>query len=133
MAEPELSEIEIASPSVVHAAARDFAAALAETPEFKAFEQAYMELRQDVVAQQALSTHQDKAASLSVLLALDAVSEADRAELERLRQDYLRFASVQAYTSAQAELTTLCQQAAGKISTAIGLNYASSCATSCCG
>lgn len=33
-------DIDIAPPSVVKQAARDFAAALAETPKFKAFEQA---------------------------------------------------------------------------------------------
>ena len=133
MAEPELNEIEVASPSVVHTAARDFAAALAETPEFKAFEQAYMTLSQDAAAQKAMSAYRDKANELDVMLKLNAVSEAERAELERLRQDYLTCASVQSYGAALAELTSLCQQTAGKISAAIGLNYASSCATSCCG
>ena len=33
-------DIEIAPPSIVKQAARDFAAALAETPQFKAFDQA---------------------------------------------------------------------------------------------
>ena len=133
MAETELNEIEVASASVVHSAARDFAAALAETPEFKAFEQAYMTLSQDAAAQKAMSAYRDKANELDVMLKLNAVSEAERAELEGLRLDYMTRASVQAYATAQAELTALCQQAAGKISAAIGLNYASSCATSCCG
>jgi Protein of unknown function (DUF964). len=133
MDEMEINEIEVATPSVVHAAGRDFAAALAETAQFKAFEQAHEALSHDVAAQQALSAYRDKADSLSVLLKLNATSEAERAELERLRQDYLMRASVQDYAAAQAELTTLCQQAAGKISAAIGLNYAASCGTSCCG
>jgi cell fate (sporulation/competence/biofilm development) regulator YlbF (YheA/YmcA/DUF963 family) len=133
MGEMELNEIEVASPAVVHAAGRDFAAALAETPEFKAFEQAYMTLSQDAAAQKAMSAYRDKANALDVMLKLNAVSEADRAELEQLRQTYLTCASVQSYSTALAELTSLCQQTAGKISAAIGLNYASSCATSCCG
>jgi cell fate (sporulation/competence/biofilm development) regulator YlbF (YheA/YmcA/DUF963 family) len=129
----KLNEIEVASPSVVYAAGRDFAAALAETAQFKAFEQAYEALSHDVAAQQALTAFQDKAESLSVLLKLNAANEAERAELEGLRQDYLGRASVQAYADAQAELTNLCQQVAGKISAAIGLNYAASCGSSCCG
>ena len=133
MDEMGLKEIEVASPPVVRTAARDFAATLAETPQFKTFEQAYEALSHDVAAQQALSAYRDKAESLRALLMLNAVSEAERAELERLKQDYLTRASVQAFAAAEAELTALCQQAAGMISAAIGLNYAASCGASCCG
>ena len=106
MDEMELNEIEVASPSVVHAAGRDFAAALAETAQFKAFEQAYEALSQDVAAQQALSAYRDKANSLEVMLKLNAVSEAERAELEQLRQDYLnRAPACNPMRAAQAELT----------------------------
>lgn len=133
MDEMELNEIEVASPSVVRTAARDFAAALAETPQFKAFEQAYESLSHDAAAQQALSAYRTKAKSLRALLMLNAGSEAERAELERLKQDYLTHTIVQAYAIAEAELTVLCQQAAGMISEAIGLNYAASCGASCCG
>jgi cell fate (sporulation/competence/biofilm development) regulator YlbF (YheA/YmcA/DUF963 family) len=129
----ELNELESAPPSVIFAAARDFAAALAETPQFKAFEQAYEGLSHDTTAQQALSAYRDKAESLRALLMLNAVSETERAELERLKQDYLTRASMQAYAAAEVELTALCQQAAGMISAAIGLNYAASCGASCCG
>jgi cell fate (sporulation/competence/biofilm development) regulator YlbF (YheA/YmcA/DUF963 family) len=129
----KLNEIEVASPSVVHEAGRNFAVALAETAQFKAFEQAYEALSHDVAAQQALTAFREKADSLNVVLKLNAAGETERAELERLRQDYLGRASVQAYADAQAELTSLCQQVAGKISAAIGLNYASSCGSSCCG
>src|SRR5512143_3483929 len=117
----QLNEIEVASPAVVEAAGRDFAAALAETPQFKAFEQAYEALSHDAAAQQSLSAYQAKAQALRALLRLNAVGEAERAELERLRDDYLARATVQAYAAAEAELTTVCQQAAGRISAAIGL------------
>jgi len=133
MDEMGLKEIEVASPPVVRTAARDFAAALAETPQFKVFERACEALNHDFAAQQALSAYRDKAESLRALLMLNAVSETERAELERLKQDYLTRASVQGYAAAEAELTALCQQAAGMISAAIGLNYAASCGASCCG
>ncbi len=129
----ELNEIEVASPTVVRAAAREFAAALAETPEFKAFDQACVVVSQDPAAQQAQSAYQIKATALRARRMANAISEAERAELERLRQAYLTCASVQAYAVAEAELTALCQQAAGTISAAIGLNYAAACGTSCCG
>ena len=133
MDEIGLNEIEVASLSVVHAAGRDFAAALAEAAQFKAFEQTYEALSHDVAAQQALSAYRGKAESLRALLMLNAVSETERGELEQLKQNYLTRASVQGYAAAEAELTALCQQAAGRISAAIGLNYAASCGASCCG
>jgi len=128
-----IEDIEMASPSVVKQAARGFATALAETPQFETFEQAYESLSHDATAQQALSAYRTKAESLRALLMLNAVDEPERAELERLKNDYLTHATVQAYAAAEAELTALCQQAAGMISDAIGLNYAASCGASCCG
>lgn len=133
MNEVELTEIEIAPPSVVRSAGRDFAAALAETPHFQAFEQAYERLSHDATAQQALSAYRTKAESLRALLMLNAVGEDERVELERLKQAYVSRASVQALSAAEAELTALCQEAAGMISAAIGFDYAASCGASCCG
>ena len=133
MDEMELREMEIAPPSVVRAPGRDFAAALAETPQFKAFEQAYESLSHDAAAQQALSAYQAKAEALRALLMLNAVAESEHAELERLKNDYLARATVQTYDIAEAELAALCRQAAGMISETIGLNYAACCGASCCG
>lgn len=129
----KLNDIEVASPSVVRAAARDFATALAETPQFKTFESAYKALQDDASALQALSAYQEKAKSLRALLMLNAVSEVDRTELDRLKNEYMTRTTVQACAVAESELTALCHQAAGMISDAIGLNYAASCGASCCG
>lgn len=126
-------DIEIAPPSVVKRAASDFAAALAETPQFKTFEGAYEALKKDAEASQALSAYQEKVKSLRALLMLNAVGEVERAELEHLKNDYVTRPTVQAYAAAETELTSLCQQTAGMISEAIGLNYAASCGASCCG
>lgn len=129
----ELNDIEVASPSVVRAAARDFATALAETPQLKAFESAYKALKDDASALQALSAYQEKAKSLRALLMLNVVSGVDRTELERLKNEYMTRSTVQACAVAESELTALCHQAVGMISDAIGLNYAASCGGSCCG
>jgi len=133
MNESELDDIDVAPPSVVKAAAHDFAAALAETPQFKAFEQAYEALNQDTAAHQSLSIYQEKVKSMRATLMLNAVSDAERAELEKLKNDYMTRSAVQAYATAEAELTALCQQVAGMISASTGLNYAACCGTSCCG
>jgi cell fate (sporulation/competence/biofilm development) regulator YlbF (YheA/YmcA/DUF963 family) len=129
----ELTELDATPPAVVHTTARDFAVALAETPQFKTFEQANEALNNDVSALQALSAYQAKVKSLRALLMLNAVSEVDQAELERLKNAYVTRSTVQAYAVAEAELTSLCQQAAELISEAIGLNYAAACGASCCG
>ncbi len=133
MNEMELTGIEIAPPTAVRAAARGFAGAMVETPQFRAFELAYDTLRHDAAAQESLAAYRGKAESLQALLMLNAVSEVERADLQKLKQDYLTRASVQAYTAAEAELIALCQKAAGMISAAIGLNYAAACGASCCG
>ncbi len=123
----------VSTPEATLSAARDFVAALAETRQFKAFEQAYEAVRSDSAAQEALALYQAKAGSLQAMLMLNAVEEAERAELERLKQDYLSRASVQALNDAEAGLTELCREVAGRISAAVGLNYAASCGASCCG
>ena len=129
----ELNDVEMASPSVVRQAARDFAVALADTPQFAGFEAAGEQLNKDLVAQRAIQAFQTKQQSLQTMLMLNAVSPEDRAELERLREAFLSEPSVNAYFQAQAELNAVCQAAAHILSQSIGLNYAAACGASCCG
>ena len=132
--EDTLSEnIEIASPSVVMQAARDFAASLAETPQFKAFEQTAYAFRQNQAAQQAMQAYQQKQQSLRALVMLNALSAEQRDELERLQSAFINQPVVQEYFTAQAELATLCQALGDELSESIGLNYAAACGVSCCG
>ena len=126
-------DVEMASPTVVKQAARDFAAALAETPQFKAFEQTAYAFRQDQAAQQAKQAYQQKQQSLRALLMLNALSAEQRDELERLQGGFINQPVVQEYFTAQAELATLCQALGDALSESIGLNYAASCGVSCCG
>jgi cell fate (sporulation/competence/biofilm development) regulator YlbF (YheA/YmcA/DUF963 family) len=126
-------DIEMASPSVVKQAARDFAAALAETPQFIAFEQAAYAFRQDQTAQQVMQAYQQKQQSLRALVMLNALSAEQRDELERLQSAFINHPVVQEYFTAQAELATLCQALGDALSESIGLNYAAACGVSCCG
>ncbi len=128
----DLNELELAPPDVVRQAARDFALALAETPQFKAYEEAIDCLNHDTAAQQAIDAFQAKRESLQALLLLNSVSEADQAELQHLQNVFSSTPAVMAYAQAQAELMTICQAAADFLSQAIGLNYAAACASGCC-
>jgi cell fate (sporulation/competence/biofilm development) regulator YlbF (YheA/YmcA/DUF963 family) len=128
-----LNEIEIVPPSVVWHAVNDFASALAETSQFKAFEQADLQLRQDANAQQALSIYHEKWRSLEALIRLNALSIEDQQELERLRQAYLVNTTVNAYAQARMDLAPLCQAAGKMISQATGLNFPAVCSSGCCG
>jgi len=133
MEDTVLEDIEIAAPSVVRQAARDFAAALAETPQFKALEQAAYAFRQNQAAQLALQAYQQKQQSLRALLMLNALSAEQRADLENLHKAFINQPVVQAYFQAQTELASLCQALGDALSESIGLNYAAACGASCCG
>ncbi len=133
MTDTAFDNIEIAPPAVVQQAARDFAAAMAETPQFKAYEQATYAFRQDQEAQQAMQVFQQKQQSLYALLMLNALNAEQSAELESPKSAFFDREVVQAYLLAQDELLALCQVLGDQLSESIGLNYAAVCAASCCG
>jgi cell fate (sporulation/competence/biofilm development) regulator YlbF (YheA/YmcA/DUF963 family) len=128
----ESNELELAPPEVVRQAAHDFAATLAETPQFRAYEEAVERLNHDAVAQRAIDAYQAKQQSLQAMLMLNAVSEADKAELQRLQNAFSSVPAVVAYAQAQAELMAICQASADGLSQAIGLSYAAACGSGCC-
>jgi cell fate (sporulation/competence/biofilm development) regulator YlbF (YheA/YmcA/DUF963 family) len=128
-----VDDMEIAPPSVVKQAARDFAAVLSETPEFKAFEQAARVFQKDEVAQRAMQAYESKQRSLQALIMLNAVPAEEQKELEHLQQDFMSQPSVVAYLQAQNDLMVLSQACASLLSHATGLNYSASCSSSCCG
>ncbi len=132
MSDLTLNDVEIASRSAVSQAARDFARALAATPQFLAWEDAEHKLRTDQVAQQVIGAYQSKQQSTRMATMLGTVSAADRAELERLQQAFLNNPTVAVYLRAQADVTGLCQAAAEQLSRHIGLNFTSACGPGCC-
>lgn len=128
-----ISDIEVASPSLVKQAARNFASTLAETPQFKSFEQVAERFRQDQAAQQAMEAYKEKQMSWRALMMLNALGPEQRAELDSLKNAFLNQPVVQEYFQAQTELATLCQTLGDALSESIGLNYAAACGVSCCG
>lgn len=134
MADTTWNDLEVASKEVVMQAARLFAEALAESPQYQAFEQALFTFRQDGVAQNAIQDFQNKQASLKGLLMLDAVSTEDRQELQALADRVNQQLSVIAYSQAQNDLVAISQELGDLVSNSIGLDYASVCRTGgCCG
>lgn len=113
-------------------AVRDFATSLVETPQFQAFEQTATILNNDAAAQRAMEAHQAKQDSLQTLLMLNAVSDADRAELENLRRAVIAQPAVSAYVDAERAMVTLLQAVATVVSEEIGVPFAVS-RTKCCG
>jgi len=113
-------------------AARQFAAVLAETPEYQAFDEAQFRLRQDAAAQGAIRAFQEKQQALGWQLQFGLIGDAEREELWRLQQAMLAQPVVRGYVEAQERLGLLCQEAAGLISEVIGLSFAASCGPGCC-
>jgi cell fate (sporulation/competence/biofilm development) regulator YlbF (YheA/YmcA/DUF963 family) len=133
MNDQAINDIEVAPPSAVKQAARNFASTLAETPEFKSFEQVAERFRQDQSAQQAMKAFKEKQRDWRALMMLNALSPEQRTELESLKNAFVNQPVVQEYFQAQTELATLCQTLGDALSESIGLNYAAACGVSCCG
>jgi len=109
---------------------QDFAAAVAETPEFQAYEQANLALRQDQPAQrliEALQVAQQRARW--GWLAADDGEES----LEALQRRTMEHPTVKAYVEAQERLNVLCQDVNTMLADAIGTDFAAAAAPSCCG
>ena len=114
-------------------AARNLAAALSETPEFQAFEQASQALRADPTAGLAIRALQAKQQALRAVLALGAASPAEQAELAELERAVREHPVVGAYARAEGGLTALCQTVGDVLSDHTGLNFAAACgAGGCC-
>jgi cell fate (sporulation/competence/biofilm development) regulator YlbF (YheA/YmcA/DUF963 family) len=128
------NDLEVAPKSAVMQAARQFAEVLADTPEFQEFEQAYISYNKDAEARSAIEEFQKKQSSLKALLMLDAVSDEDRQELQRLQDRFYQQPSVLRYSKAQQELMAISQAIGDLLSKAIGMDYGASCRTGgCCG
>lgn len=128
------NDLEIASQEVVMQAAKQFAEAFAETPQYRKLEQTYTDFSQDTEAQKARSEFLIKQASLKGLMRLNAVSAEDRQELQRLQNRFNSQPSVLRYGKAQDDVVMIAQEIGDLLSEAIGLDYANSCRTGgCCG
>ena len=116
----------------VQRAARDFAAALAATPQYAAFERAGEALETDAQANQIISEYDNLQHSLYMMTMLGAVSPEDQADLDGLKEALRTNETIAAYSQSQADLAALCQEAGSLLSQRIGINFAAACGKSCC-
>jgi cell fate (sporulation/competence/biofilm development) regulator YlbF (YheA/YmcA/DUF963 family) len=133
MSTMSIPDLEMGLTGEVHQAVRAFAAALAMTPAFLAFEQAHDALRGDAAAQRAGAAYEEKQRALRMMLMLGAVGADEQAELDRLRDAFLNAPSVAAMLQAQESLQALCHATADIVSEAIDLDFAAACGPRCCG
>lgn len=134
MVDTTWNDLEVASKSTVMQAARQFAEVLAETVQFRTFEQACYNFRLDADAQIAIQNFQKKQASLKALLVLNAVCAEERLDLQSLLDKVNQRQSVIEYNQAQQALLSISQAIGDRLSQAIGLDFANSCRTGgCCG
>jgi cell fate (sporulation/competence/biofilm development) regulator YlbF (YheA/YmcA/DUF963 family) len=127
-----LNTLDIAPADVALQAAHDFAAALAQTPQFRAFEKASEEIQADQKVREAVRAFQTKQQSLQGVMAQDALTEEDQAELDRLRANYFALESVSTYNRAEADLKALCQIAGDILSQTTGVDFAGACQSGGC-
>ena len=118
-------------PEAFEPAARALAAALAETPEHQAFDQARFSMRDDAVAQRAIRAFQERQIGLSWKLQMGLTSDAEREELQRLQQTMLAQPAVQAYMDTQQHLSLVCSEVSELVSQIIGISFAASCGPGC--
>ncbi len=132
MKNQEVGELEVTPPSVVQGAAHDFAQALARSPQFRAFEEAQESLRQDQAAQRIITAYQSKQQALRMPMMLGTATPKERAELQRLQQEFLAHPTIAAYLAAQNDLIAVCQATADILSRHLGLSFAGACKKGCC-
>ena len=113
------------------AAARELAAALAETPQFKALDQAGVALRHDSDAQAAIHAFQQRQRDLGWKLQTGLISDAERQHLKMLQMAMLAKPAVRAYMNAQQQFARVCYEASELVSEIIGLPFAASCGPDC--
>lgn len=116
---------------VLETAMRDFAQVLTDSAVFQRFEQASKQMRADAAAQAAMNAFQQKQHSLQALLMLNAVSPADRSELQRLQEAFFSQPTVATLLEAQDDLRAICQMASSILSERIGLPFAAACGPGC--
>lgn len=130
---PSPATADLAITDKVREAATAFAQILADTPEFRAFEESYQAFKHIRAAQDAIRLFEEKQRSLQMVQQLGVVEPKERDELNRLREAMMNEPKVRAYVEAQDELMVLCQAVVKEISGAIRLDFAGACAPSCCG
>lgn len=128
------NDLEIAPNSVVIETARQLAEVMIDSKQYTEFERSYLLFREDNEAQKIIREFQAKQNSLRGLIQLNAVSEEDQKELQRLQTSFSQRPAVIRYSKAQNELMRFSQEIGDHLSDAIGMDFSSACRSGgCCG
>ncbi|MGZ8514820.1 MAG: YlbF family regulator [Candidatus Limnocylindrales bacterium] len=115
-------------------AAGTFGAALRASPEFSDLMAAERTLSADAEATAAIEAFGALQAELRVEIAVGAITDDKRIELDRLRERMTAIPSVASYVAATAAFESVCRETAAVISAQIGIDFAANCRSGgCCG
>jgi cell fate (sporulation/competence/biofilm development) regulator YlbF (YheA/YmcA/DUF963 family) len=127
------TEIRISTEQDISNAIRDFTSALIETAQYKKYDSASDMFQKDQAAQKALQAYRSKARDLQTKQMFNTLTQSEQQDLQRLWIAFLGIKSVKEFFDAQGEFQALCRDCAQVISDSCGLDYATSCGSSCCG
>src|SRR5512136_3084671 len=102
-------------------AARALAAALAETLQFKALDQAAVAMRHDNDARAAIHAFQQRQRDLGWKLQMGLLSDAERQHLQTLQMAMLARPTIRAFMNAQQQFARVCYETSELVSGIIGL------------
>jgi len=115
-------------------AAGTFGAALRASPEFAVLLAADAVLSANAEATAAIEAFGTRQAELRTEVTMGILTDAQRADLERLQKAMLGVPSIASYVSATAEFQAACRETAAVVSAEIGIDFAANCRSGgCCG
>lgn len=122
-----LIEQQVMPRPVVLDSAQKFCQVFMEIPQYKAYEQANADLRDDAEAHAAAQAYSQKLGSLRIPIKLKTVSEKDKLELQNLKDAYDQMPSVIAFNKADQELRAVAQQLGDILSQSIDMDFGNRC------
>ena len=134
---PDQADLEAASRAAeaeALTAAGAFGAVLRTSPEFKALLAADRALSEDTEANAAIEAFSSLQAELRAEIMMGVLQDAQRADLDRLREAMVAVPSVATYVAATAAFQAVCRETASVITAQIELDFAANCRSGgCCG
>lgn len=122
-----LSEPQVVPKAVVMDSARKFCQVFMEIPQYKAYEQANIALRNDAEAHARAENYSEKLGSLRISIKLKVVSEQENLELRNLKDAYDKMPSVIALNKADQELRAVSHKLGDILSESIGMDFGNRC------
>jgi len=111
----------------------NFATALTNLQEFKEFEEKYMVLKQDPLAQEELIRFKQKQQEINKNFRKDGNREDAQKSLNEIHSSLMNNATISEYLAAEEKLMSICTKTGEMLSKRVNMDYATVCGPSCCG